>query len=535
MKTKYGLASLVIALTATFTVVSPSYARFTSNQNIPKLIHTVPMGGKQICLDSSGDMFVLMSNGNVTELSASGVVKQRFSVKARSIAVSPDGTKLYAIESSAQSPSIAVFDTASGSLINSITSSQLYGPISLLVSPDGNTLYVLDNGADGTMALVAFDLATGDVKWSVNNLEIGQFNSSSYYYPPNNVMSFSGSGGSILIPGLGENYTTNGNYGSGCTIVDLTTQTATQEISGSQAGVSAVIGAPSGIIYQVGISGERAGGSAGGNSVVEAINGSTLEKESDLKISNRIDGVGSAVLAGNNLFISGAMFSGQEYQGVVEIFDVSTNKEIGVIRNGQFTRGGGSNIVQLAYSPSSNMLDVLSREGLFLYSLVSNIPPAAPSPSSSSSNTTYTFSQGWNLVDAALANEVAPATSDFWNGTAYVRSASSNANGEWVDTNQALTVPVPVESQTSFAVQVAAKSWAMVGNPYSQPVSLALQSGDAADTYTPGSGYTAVYGSLLMLQPGQGAWLYSASGGTYTIAPATTSVASDQPPAPPSN
>ncbi|MHB1682821.1 MAG: YncE family protein [Bacilli bacterium] len=517
MKIKYGAASIAIALTATFTVASPSYARFTANQNLPKLTRTVPIGGKQICLDSSGDIFVLMSNGNVTELSASGVVKQRFSVKARSIAISPGGTKLYAIETSAHSPSIAVFDTSSGTLINTITSSQFGTPVSLLVSPDGNTLYVL-----GGARLYAVDLSTGDVGWSVNTVTGDQSNSS---YPPNLLMSFSSDGGSILIPGNGSTYTSSGNLGSEFTIVDLSTQTATQEIFGNQVKTTAVIESPSGIIYQVGSS-----YSNNPNQIVETINGATLKRESNLKTGNRMGWTEGAVLAGNDLLIGGGIS-----QGAIEIFNVSTNKVIGIIHNRQFTARESSSIKQLAYSTSNNTLDVLTSNSLLLYSLASSAPPATPSPSNASNTATYTISLGWNLIDSAIANEIAPATSDFWNGTAYVRSAPSNANGEWVDTNQALTVPVPAESQTSFAIQVAAKSWTMVGNPYSQPVSIVLQSGDAADTYTPGSGYTAVSGSLLMLQPGQGAWLYSASGGSYTIASQVSFSTSTQPPSVPTN
>jgi hypothetical protein len=66
----------------------------------------------------------------------------------------------------------------------------------------------------------------------------------------------------------------------------------------------------------------------------------------------------------------------------------------------------------------------------------------------------------------------------------------------------------------------------MIGNPYSIPQTVTLQSGDYAFTYAPGSGYSSAQTGSVTLQPGEGAWIYSAAGGTYVVG--------TMPPAPPS-
>jgi hypothetical protein len=185
-------------------------------------------------------------------------------------------------------------------------------------------------------------------------------------------------------------------------------------------------------------------------------------------------------------------------------------------------------IAQVMVSPNGagQNLDVLTSGGLYLYSLPSaSTPPTAPT--STVTGPTVVIAAGWNLVDSAVAS----GHTAYWTGSAYATSAPSVADGEWMDAPSAANVTLPPVTQTSYAVAIAAHTWGMIGNPFPETVTVILQNGDKADTYT-NDAYVMASGALT-LQPGQGAWLYSASGGTYTIAPGSATVSTSAPPAPP--
>ncbi len=154
-----------------------------------------------------------------------------------------------------------------------------------------------------------------------------------------------------------------------------------------------------------------------------------------------------------------------------------------------------------------------------------------PLPSSQpSGQSTITLSSGWNLVDQSVLNALNVQTnqvySDYWNGHSYQSTGNSVADGIWVYTSNSTTIPITPPSSLSESTTISANTWGMVGNPYDTAVSLALQAGDVAYTYDPTSGqYSQPYSSTFILPPGQGAWLFSASGGTYTVG--------IQPPSPP--
>lgn len=152
-------------------------------------------------------------------------------------------------------------------------------------------------------------------------------------------------------------------------------------------------------------------------------------------------------------------------------------------------------------------------------------PPQLPA------QTSVTLSAGWNLVDQnvvdALQTSGSQVYSYFWNGHSYQSTSQSQGDGIWVYLSAPSTVLVNSPSSASETVSIGAMTWGMVGNPYQTAMSVTLQKGDVAYTYNPTTGqYSQALMGTVSLQPGQGAWLFSASGGTYTIG--------IQPPAPPS-
>lgn len=140
---------------------------------------------------------------------------------------------------------------------------------------------------------------------------------------------------------------------------------------------------------------------------------------------------------------------------------------------------------------------------------------------------TVTLSAGWNLVDATIAMASGAAVTDFWNGTSYQPYARNPGHGIWVYVQSSQTINLPPNFTNDYTIQASAGGWTMIGNPFPTVETVTLQTGDTAYTYDPASNqYSAAQTGTLTLQPGQGAWLESVAGGTYTIGMT--------PPAPPS-
>ena len=157
------------------------------------------------------------------------------------------------------------------------------------------------------------------------------------------------------------------------------------------------------------------------------------------------------------------------------------------------------------------------------------LPPQAPG--NQNNQVSVTLSPGWNLVDAAvnasLLQSGQQTISDFWNGQSYTANATGPVDGIWVYSQNGGTVTMATPQMNNLSMRIAAKSWGMIGNPYPASQTVTLQSGDFAYTFDPSTNqYSTAFTGTLTLQPGQGAWLYSANGGNYSIG--------YQPPAPPS-
>lgn len=140
-----------------------------------------------------------------------------------------------------------------------------------------------------------------------------------------------------------------------------------------------------------------------------------------------------------------------------------------------------------------------------------------------------TYPPGWNLV-AGLGVAITEADGPVYTlqpGDTSYESLPPDAvldclKGYWVffeKPTQVESVACPSSGAAQngsapFTASVPANQFIMIGNPLPTPASVAAA--DAAYTYDPTSGQ---YQQASTLQPGQGAWVYSASGGSLTLTP----------------
>lgn len=519
MKWKYGVSAIVATVTS-FALVTPSYAAFQSQQMVPKLERAVPVSGIQMCLDSDGDIFVLARNGKVIELSSAGQVERTFNTRAKAITVSPDGSTLYAVEKIQDGSGIAILQTSTGDLVNTIVSSRMSDPSYLTISPDGQQLYVYNQSSPlmtGYNHVFWLSTATGAVE---GGSKIPTSGNVAYSTP--STMTVSQGGNSIWVPwDQGGNYVENSTSDySGLQNIDIPTSSSTMWHLRNSTNITDVTEGPEGTLYAT-----DSGSEYFGSGYVYALNPQTESVEYTWHITAAAPYFVARGI--NQLFV---VIGARDLSTNIVLINIASKKLDGSIRNQDF-----GVIHQVVYSPSSETLDVLSNEGLFLYSLPSSPPPPPPSSVSVSQTNEYSLEAGWNLVDAAIVNDIEPVKSEFWNGYAYVPNAPSPGNAEWIDTSHNSTVSIPPPSLSSYSITVAAQTWGMIGNPYTTPVAITLQPGDKADTYAQGSGYTIDLGTTLVLLPGQGAWLFSAAGGSYTVAPSNSPTTGTQPPSMPAS
>ena len=133
--------------------------------------------------------------------------------------------------------------------------------------------------------------------------------------------------------------------------------------------------------------------------------------------------------------------------------------------------------------------------------------------------TQITYPAGWNLIGVSAGSTV-PVDTYAWDPaiSRYVRVAAGTVlqagGGYWAYfTTQTAVTLLPTGSDVSAHLSAPAGSWILVGNP-SDRAPATILGGDAVFAWDPvGSRYTAVRTVL----PGQGAWAFSATGGTITI------------------
>jgi hypothetical protein len=130
---------------------------------------------------------------------------------------------------------------------------------------------------------------------------------------------------------------------------------------------------------------------------------------------------------------------------------------------------------------------------------------------------TVTYGGGWNLIGVPDGTVLPPTDGlyTYRNGNYQSASSTQAGVGYWASfPNPTNSIILPDFTSGTKQVPLPAGQWAQIGNPYSVPAN--VSGADIFYGYDPESGYRAV----TQLAPGLGAWAYSASGGTATIAPA---------------
>jgi hypothetical protein len=125
-----------------------------------------------------------------------------------------------------------------------------------------------------------------------------------------------------------------------------------------------------------------------------------------------------------------------------------------------------------------------------------------------------TYEAGWNIVAAPQGAPLPPSSRGIYTfpaGATGYTSAGSGASqpgvGYWEYFNQLTPVSYPGQGPQTFTVTLPAAQYVLIGNPAG---TLMLVTGaDALYTYDPIQGYQ----TATVLQPGQGAWAFSRSGG----------------------
>lgn len=142
-----------------------------------------------------------------------------------------------------------------------------------------------------------------------------------------------------------------------------------------------------------------------------------------------------------------------------------------------------------------------------------------------------TYAAGWNLIgipsltssgglDASGVEQLPDGGLLAWQGALGEYQPLSppdgiqSGSGYWAYYDQLVTVSLAAAGPRGASVALPAGQYVAVGNP--GEASVALQGADVAYVYDPSAGG---YQPVTILQPGQGAWAYSAAGGTLTLVP----------------
>lgn len=142
---------------------------------------------------------------------------------------------------------------------------------------------------------------------------------------------------------------------------------------------------------------------------------------------------------------------------------------------------------------------------------------------------TITYPSGWNLVGGPTGTVLAGAAGSLYTyragDTTYeVLPADTPLQagaGYWAYFPDSTRIALPSVAPQDLTIPLLAGQWAMVGNPFD--VSMELQPGAGttllAESYDPSSGtYKAVPRvPCCEINPGQGAWVVSSTGGSLTI------------------
>jgi hypothetical protein len=126
------------------------------------------------------------------------------------------------------------------------------------------------------------------------------------------------------------------------------------------------------------------------------------------------------------------------------------------------------------------------------------------------------YPAGWNQIavpqNTNIPGPLGPIYTYQAGDTAYEEVQNLQPGlGYWVDFDAPTTATLSAGSPQSVSLPLPAGQYIMVGNPGSFPAT--VRGADAVYVYNPSTGYQ----QTTTLQPGQGAWVFSYSGGTVTI------------------
>jgi hypothetical protein len=142
---------------------------------------------------------------------------------------------------------------------------------------------------------------------------------------------------------------------------------------------------------------------------------------------------------------------------------------------------------------------------------------------------TVTYQRGWNLVGGPAGTEISGAV-----GPLYTEQAGDTGYepvpatmslqpglGYWAYFASATSVSLPPAGTDDVTVTLPPHQWVMVGNPFLFAAALLSTSGANAtvESYDPSSGRYSVLTPVpcCEIRPGEGAWVYSATGGPLRI------------------
>jgi len=150
--------------------------------------------------------------------------------------------------------------------------------------------------------------------------------------------------------------------------------------------------------------------------------------------------------------------------------------------------------------------------------------PAASQPGGGGAATSSaTYSPGWNLAGGpagTLFSQAAGVLYTFPAGaSAYTQVPNTQPAqagvGYWAFFNSQTTVTLSGNTTLPFTVTAPAGQYIMIANP-SATSTVTVSGADVVYTYDP-TNAASPYSAVSTLQPGQGAWVYSAAGGTITM------------------
>jgi len=174
----------------------------------------------------------------------------------------------------------------------------------------------------------------------------------------------------------------------------------------------------------------------------------------------------------------------------------------------------------------------LSSAAILLVSIMGSATVAAEAATGSgaaqgAAGRTVTFSAGYNMIgvpsgtavnaDSVLAFDTA--------ANSYTQLGSgdslSGGRGYWAYFSGDIPVTLPAGSNASITVAASAGKWQLIGNPSGTTPALVT----GADEVFAFDAVAGQYMAVTSLQPGQGAWALSRSGGSITSAPGATTPA----------